>query len=87
MKAILYLCLVVLIFVSCSTRTNEQLPKTVIITGKVLNPGSDIYKVSFSVNRIGIGSERLSSKLANDGSFRVSFESYVPTDVYLSDLN
>ena len=86
MKKILYLFLV-LTLVSCSTGTNEQLPKKVIITGKILNPDPDIFKVNFSVNRIGIGKERLSSKLANDGSFRVSYESYVPTDVYLIELN
>lgn len=86
MKTILYLFFV-LALVSCSTGTNEQLPKKVIITGKVLNPDPDIFKVSFSVNRIGIGKERLSSKLAKDGSFKVSFESYVPTDVYLIELN
>lgn len=60
-----------------------ELPlKKVIISGKVLNPDPITYKINFSVNRIGIGQERLSQILNDDGSFKITFNSHIPTDVW-----
>jgi len=59
-------------------------PKRVVISGKVLNFSPDNMTVSITVNRIGVSRETVYSKLDSLGNFSVSFESYTPTDVFLS---
>jgi thiol-disulfide isomerase/thioredoxin len=83
MKRLFYLLIILISFCSCSQKDAHQNNK-VIIAGKVLKPSPDIFKINFSVNRIGIGNERFSKELENDGSFKISFESEIPTDVWLA---
>jgi thiol-disulfide isomerase/thioredoxin len=82
MKSIFYLFLFLFI-ASCSSPEKELSAKRIIIAGKVLNPDPMNYKIDFSVNRIGLGQERISPTLDEDGRFKVIFESYVPLDVWL----
>jgi thiol-disulfide isomerase/thioredoxin len=83
MRNLFYLSIIFIIFCCCSQKVVHQNNK-VIIAGKVLKPSPDIFKVNFSVNRIGIGQESFSKVLENDGSFKISFESEIPTDVWLA---
>ena len=75
--------LIILLLVSCSTKDSDLKLKKVIIAGKVLNPDPTIFKIDFSVCHIGIGRERISSFIDDTGYFKVSFDSYVPTEVWL----
>lgn len=82
------LCLsIICLFFCCSTQKEIQPNTKVIIVGKVLNPALDLFKINFSINRIGFGQERITSVLDNNGNFKVSFESSIPTDIFLSNLN
>lgn len=72
-----------MIIVSCATKTNEATHPIVIIAGKVRHYNPDNLKISLGVNRIGLGPEKLSASLDNNGCFRTSFVSKVPTDVWL----
>jgi len=83
MKKLLYL-LIIIIIASCSSQSNEFQYKRVTIAGKIINPDPMTYKINLSINHIGLGQERLSKILNDDGSFKFSFESNVPTDVWLS---
>jgi len=72
-----------LIIASCSSNDKELIPTRVIIAGKVVNPDPMNYKIDFSINRIGLGQERISPTLDENGGFKIIFESYVPLDVWL----
>nr|WP_319997337.1 TlpA disulfide reductase family protein [uncultured Draconibacterium sp.] len=80
----------ILITLSCSS--NRSKPKEnqydklekITITGTVQNFDSGKDEIQFYVNRIGFSSEVHSSKLDSLGNFSVVFESYVPTDVWLT---
>ena len=84
MKKFLFL-LIFLTGTYCSAMNSNPPLKKIIIAGKVLNPDPDIFKVDVTVNRIGFKSDRtiLSQFIDNDGTFKVTFESYVPTDVWI----
>jgi thiol-disulfide isomerase/thioredoxin len=82
MKKILFLFIVLMIG-SCSIKKNELELKKVIITGKVLNFNPDNLNINLSVNRIGIRQAPLIAKIDSNGFFKTSFESYIPTDVWL----
>jgi thiol-disulfide isomerase/thioredoxin len=82
MKKVLYL-IIILIAASCSTKHNELPMKKVTITGKIINLDPFIFTINSSINRIGIGQESISPLLDPDGSFKISFKSNIPTDVWL----
>ena len=83
MKKAIYL-LAILLLLSCSTNEKSlDAPKQVIIAGKVLNYNSENRNVQLSVNRLGLGSLQIITDLDSVGNFHTSFESYVPTDVWV----
>jgi thiol-disulfide isomerase/thioredoxin len=82
MKNLVYL-LILLFAVFCSSK-KEILPNNkVIIAGKIINQDPLIFNIRISINRISFGQESISPILKDDGSFKISFDSYVPTDVWL----
>jgi len=82
-----FILTIVIILISCSTKRKEYQLKEVIIAGRVLNPNPDESLIEFTVNRIGVAHDRLSGRLTKDGSFKIKFKSYVPTDVWLVKMN
>lgn len=77
---------IIFLFPSCSTlnEKKQEKPEKVIISGSVRNFNPDKSEISFSVNRIGLSQESLSCKLDSLGCFSVSFDSYIPTDVWVN---
>ena len=83
MKKAIYL-FTILLLSSCSTNEKSlETPKKVIIAGKVLNSNFENRIVKLSVNRLGLGSLQIQTNLDSLGNFHTSFESYVPTDVWI----
>ena len=79
-----FLCL--LILVSCTSKTDkkEELTKEVVISGKVIDFDPNNRDISFSVNRPGFDQLDVDAKIDSLGNFNASFETYVPTDVWVS---
>ncbi len=86
MKNLLFYSIIIFLF-SCDSNNSEEVQynehKKVIVTGKVLNPDAEIKNIRLAVNRIGFGQEALEAPLDNQGGFKVSFETYLPVDVYM----
>ena len=84
MKRIVYLS-VLLIIASCSS-DNEQYtaPKEIVISGRVLNHDKDHRKINFYIDKPGFSQEELSSQLDSLGNFSVTWESYLPTDLWVT---
>ena len=83
MKKAIYF-LIILLIASCSNnKNNYNVPKKVIIAGKVLNFNPENPKVHLSVNRLGLGSLQIHEDIDSLGYFTASFESYTPTDVWV----
>jgi thiol-disulfide isomerase/thioredoxin len=89
MKNLIYL-IGILITLSCSRiPSNPKMnqydkPEKVTITGTIRNFDSVKDEIQLGVNRIGFSSEVHNSKLDSLGNFSVVFESYVPTDVWVT---
>ena len=88
MKKLLYL-IGILLFLSYPSKSSnltnnkfDKLKKTTI-AGKVQNFDPEKRKIELYVNKIGLEGEAKSTKLDSLGNFSVTFETYVPTDVYL----
>ena len=84
MKKIIYF-LAFLVTISCSIKEKKQyqVPKKVTISGKVLNFDLEKNEIDLYVNRLGLSQEHINSQLDSLGNFSVSFESYIPTDIWL----
>jgi thiol-disulfide isomerase/thioredoxin len=82
MKTLVFL-LIILMAISCTSKEEVFINKKVIIAGKIINPDPEIYKIIININRIGFGNETYSPILKDDGSFKISFDSYIPTDAWL----
>ena len=64
---------------------NAQESKRIVIAGKVINPDTDVMYLKASVNRIGFPDcETKQAVLDCDGSFNFSFNTYIPTDVWIT---
>jgi thiol-disulfide isomerase/thioredoxin len=83
MKKVLFL-IILLIIASCSIKKDELPLKKVIIAGKVLNQDPRVFEIRFILNHIGFGKESLPTSFKDDGSFKVTFNSNIPADVWLS---
>lgn len=70
-------------YCSANNEKKYQKPEKVIIAGKVLNFNTRIQYVHLSVNRLGLSSLQIDASLDRLGRFSTSFESYIPTDVWL----
>lgn len=75
----------VFLFAGCTKQQENkyQIPKTVTITGNVLNLSPEKNEIDFIVNRPGFSSDTYSTKPDSLGNFLVKFESYTPTDVWV----
>ena len=82
MKKSIFL-LSLLMVLSCTTRHNFNQKKEVIIAGKVLNFDLDNPSVHVAVHRPGLKSIQITERLDSLGNFKVSFESYIPSDVWI----
>lgn len=83
MKKTTYL-LVLLMLVACNNNEKSlDTPKQVVITGKVENYDPNNPKVGLAVNRIGLETIQISIPLDSQGNFKTSFESYIPTDIWI----
>lgn len=74
----------ILVIASCTSYGKDKISDRVIIAGKIVNPDVKENKIEFSINRIVIGKERISSTVDKNGEFKIIFESYVPLDVWLN---
>jgi thiol-disulfide isomerase/thioredoxin len=77
------LLLIILTILSCTSRKVDLPVKKVIIAGKVINQDPNVFEMRFSLNHIGFNHENLPASLKKDGSFKVTFNSSIPTDVWL----
>jgi thiol-disulfide isomerase/thioredoxin len=82
MKNLVYL-LILLLAISCTPKKDVLPNNKVIIAGKITNQDPSIYNIRISINQISFGQKSFSPVLNDDGSFKISFDSYVPTDVWL----
>src|SRR5690606_2566710 len=57
--------------------------RPIVVYGKVRNFDHDELDLQIGVNKLGTGALQLYDRLNEDGSFSISFESYVPTDVWI----
>lgn len=80
MKNLIYL-LVILLLASCSK--NHEIPKQVIIAGKIFNFDPENKNLKLSVNRLGFGQQQIHTDIDSLGNFSASFESYIPTDIWV----
>jgi len=82
----IYYFLCILILTSCSSKTDkkEELTKEVVISGKVIDFDPNNRDISFSVNRPGFDQLDVDTKIDSLGNFNASFETYTPTDVWVS---
>ncbi|MCW3788332.1 TlpA family protein disulfide reductase [Plebeiibacterium sediminum] len=83
MKKAIYLLIILLITSFTNNKNNYNVPKKVIIAGKVLNFNPENPKVHFSVNRLGLGSLQIHEDLDSLGYFTASFLSYTASDVWV----
>jgi len=84
----IFLNILLLIFiVSCSNEKESEKkhirPERVVISGKVINFNKYKDEVIISPNRLGYYQEQLYANLDSLGYFSISFESYIPTDIWL----
>ena len=72
--------------ISCSSmeKKDYQIPKKVIVAGKIDNINTKQLDVKLAVNRLGHGPLEVYTKADSLGNFHASFETYTPTDVWLS---
>lgn len=84
MKKTLHFLLIIITAISCTTSNNYEFPKQVIISGKVLNFNPENPNIHLGVNRLGLGSLQIHEDIDSLGYFIASFESYTPTDVWVS---
>ena len=86
MKKQIALLFIIVSVISCSSEKKNlnDLPQRVVITGRVLNFNCEWQAISLKVNRIGFMQQKLEVPLDNDGKFSASFDSYIPTDVWVS---
>lgn len=76
-----------LFFFSCSSNGDLDdftKPELVTITGTVLKPAPNSKQISLAITRHGLGQEEIESEIDNEGKFKFQFETYTPTDVWLS---
>jgi thiol-disulfide isomerase/thioredoxin len=82
-KLIFFLSLSILISCSTGNEKKYRILKKVIIAGKVENFNLDNSEISLSVNRPCFSQETIFTNLDSLGNFSFSFESYIPTDIWL----
>jgi len=63
---------------------NVERPKRTIINGKVRNALQHHSTVSITINRVGFGQEEIETKLDSSGRFKIYFESYIATDIWMN---
>lgn len=81
MKNILYIITIIICFSCSSNKSNE--PKKVIITGKIQNINPNRLDVKLYVNRLGLPQLEVFTKSDSLGNFKVTFETYIATDVWI----
>lgn len=80
----LFTCLFWLAWTPKSEMDDFTKPKMVIVAGRVLNPPPDSKGITLAINRLGLGQEEIESEIDNEGKFQFYFETYIPTDVWLT---
>jgi hypothetical protein len=83
MKILIYLFVSLMIISFSSEKKHSHLPQKVIITGKVLNSDPKRNEIEFAINRLALPQTKINSKIDSLGYFSLSFESYIPTDVWI----
>ncbi|MFD2034980.1 TlpA family protein disulfide reductase [Belliella marina] len=58
-------------------------PKRVVIAGKVKNMDPNNLEVKLAVNQLALGQAAVYAKADSLGNFHASFETYIPTDVWI----
>lgn len=71
------------LFYAAKGQTILSTPKQVIITGKVNHYSPDI-PVMIYVNRLGFSTQHVTAKTDSLGNFYATFESYIPTDAWIT---
>ena len=59
-------------------------PELVTVAGRVVNPVPDSKRIALAINRLGLGQEEIESEIDIEGKFRFQFETYTPTDIWLT---
>jgi hypothetical protein len=78
--------LYIFIIISCTSQNkkNEGITRKVVISGKVINFNPDNRDIKLAINRPGFSQLEVNSKIDSLGHFKASFETYTPTDVWVS---
>jgi|WetSurMetagenome_2_1015567.scaffolds.fasta_scaffold104148_1 thiol-disulfide isomerase/thioredoxin len=77
------LLLLIITLISCSAEEIKIPHSNIIIAGKVRNYDPDNPSITIGVNRISLGKVQISSKIDQEGNFKIAFESKIPTDIWL----
>lgn len=72
-----------LLFFGGNSQTILNAPKQVIISGKVIHYNPDL-PLKIYVNRLGFSSSEITARTDSAGNFYVTFESYIPTDAWIT---
>ena len=59
-------------------------PELVTVAGRVIDPLPDSKRIALAINRLGVGQEEIESEIDNEGKFQFEFETYTPTDIWLT---
>lgn len=87
MARLIILLLTCLFCLSCSLKSDHgrfNKPVLVTVTGTVLNAAPTSKRISLAVTRVGLGQEEIASDIDNEGKFLFQFETYMPTDIWLT---
>ena len=79
---------IVLLFgllISCTNNNDSyNIPREVNITGKIENIDPNNHEIALFVNRLGFNQTPIYITADSLGNFQTSFETYTPTDIWLS---
>lgn len=86
MRNVISLLLFIFLIISCSNNTKHDYsqPKRVVLAGKINNYPNDGKSLRIGVNRLGFSKEQIYADLDSLGNFHVSFETYIPTDFWVT---
>lgn len=84
MKRFITLLIITTLLVSCKQKSIHKLSKKVIIAGKISNFNKNNPDIKMYVNRLGADQTEVSTTADSLGNFKLSFDTYIPTDVWIS---
>lgn len=86
MKNLCVFVLFIALLSSCQKETAEEKYSTqrkIVLTGRIINASDSVRRISFSINRIGFGQERVEAEIDSAGNFKTYFTTFIPVDLWV----